>query len=152
MPLLAGSLLALTVAAVGLYFLHDFQVERMADSVRRRAESLAAAGQFGPSADYFHRYLQLHPDDTSARLRLAETFDRSAANPRRAIELYEAALGVADKGVSAERKLSVRERMVELCLACGSLAAAESEDRSNSRKRKSNRRPGAAPINGARRA
>ena len=60
-PLLAGSLLALTVAAVGLYFLHDFQVERMADSVRRRAESLAAAGQFGPSADYFHRYLQLHP-------------------------------------------------------------------------------------------
>ncbi|MCE5268544.1 MAG: tetratricopeptide repeat protein [Planctomycetaceae bacterium] len=124
---LAGTLAAIAVIGAAGYFVHAYQVERMADSLRDRAESLAAEKRFGDAAGYYYRYLRVRPDDDAARVRLAEVFDQSATSPRRAVELYQAALGTDDAKVSAQTKLVLRGRLIELLLDGGAYAAAESE-------------------------
>ncbi|MEN6457938.1 MAG: tetratricopeptide repeat protein [Thermoguttaceae bacterium] len=121
------TLLIACLAILALYFVRTYQVVRMARSVRDRAEALASERHYQDAGAYFLRYLQLRPDDATARIRLAEVYDLSAANPQRAVELYQAALGAADNSATIETKLRIRRRLVELLLKGGQHQTAENE-------------------------
>ncbi|MEN6450243.1 MAG: tetratricopeptide repeat protein [Thermoguttaceae bacterium] len=124
---LAWTLLAVAVVGAALVLGRQWQVRRMADSLRQRGESLASEKRYADAASYFQRYLQMRPDDPAARVRLAEVYDLSGASPRRAVELYQSALGAANNSATPESKLAMQTRVVELLLEGGMPAAAESE-------------------------
>lgn len=120
---LLGSLVFLAVGA-GLTFLwYRYQTGRLAASLLERADSRAAEGDFRGAAEYLHRYLQAYPDDTTVRLRLAETFDKSAADlasKRRAVELYYEAIARSKLeqekvGPEREKKLKESQEMSARC-------------------------------------
>ena len=125
-PLVLITLGVVVVLAVGGYFWHGWQVDRIAGALNQRAERYLKDGEAGKAASCLWRYLRLHPDDADARCRLAEVYDKSATAPReklRAIELYYQAIGVA----SATRQFALRIRLAELLLELRRPAEAETE-------------------------
>ena len=125
--LLVGTLIAAAVLGPAAYFWREFQVKRTAGSFLERAETLENEGEWGEAAGHLFRYLQLRPDDADARIRLAETFGKSADQDfrlkPRAVNLYYRALGVA----SEEQQPALRSSLTELLLELRQLSAAETE-------------------------
>src|SRR3972149_10695203 len=80
--LLAGTFIVMGVVGVGLHFWNLYQVKRTADAILQRAEELAQEGKLQEAASHLHSYLELHPGDADATVRLAEVFDRSATDMR----------------------------------------------------------------------
>jgi tetratricopeptide (TPR) repeat protein len=127
--LLNGTLIALAIVASGGYALHRYQAGRMADVLLDRAHQLQQKQEWSAAAEYFQRYLQVHPDQVRVRADLAETFAHLALTPQRktrAVELYYQALG----GLPRERQPPLRRHLVELLLELGRSREAETEARS----------------------
>jgi len=125
-PLLVGTLIAAVAFCPAAYVWRSYQVGRTADAFLERVDTLEEEGEWSLAAAYLHRYLQLYPDETEVRVRLAETFDRGAEDPRRksrAVDLYYHALGVAP----AEKQPALRTRLAELLLELHRFAQAEQE-------------------------
>ncbi len=104
--LLAVGIPALAIAA---YFWHGYQVQRNADALLARADTLAAEEHWSRAAETLYRYLKLKPDAVEARVRLAETYDRAAKTPerkRRAVSLYFEALALVPENTSLRRRLA----------------------------------------------
>lgn len=119
---LLGSILLAGMVAGALYFVHSWQVRRLASALKSRATAFAAAEQWDRASETFHRYLQLRPDDGDARCELARCYDQTARSPHarvRAIDLYYQAIGAAPNDPS------LRVRAAELLLETRRLAAAE---------------------------
>jgi len=71
--------------------------------------------KWAESTAYLYRYLQLHPNDANVRVRLAETYDRSAVSQRRkvrAVDLYYRAIGFVPDRPELRGRLG--ELLVEL--------------------------------------
>ena len=115
MRLLLGTLIAVVVLGPAAYAWRTYQVSRTSKSFLGQAAKLEEAEDWEKAAEYLHRYLRLHSDDTEVRVRLAETYGNSAQDPQRkvrAVSLYNEALGIAP----AEKRHSLRCRLVELQL------------------------------------
>jgi len=113
--LLLGTVLAAAVVVPAAYGWHWHQVRVTASAFLERAAEHEAAGEWLEAARNLHRYLQLHPSDPKAAARLAEVFDRSAADPNgkaRACDLYYVAIGLA----AEEDRPKLRHRVAELQL------------------------------------
>jgi tetratricopeptide (TPR) repeat protein len=125
--LLVGTLIAVAVAGPAAYFWREFQVKRTAGSFLSRADRLEKEEEWTEAAGHLFRYLQLRPDDANVRIRLAETFGKSAdQNVRlksRAVNLYYRALSVA----SEEEQPALRSSLTDLLLESQQLVAAETE-------------------------
>ena len=112
-PVLVVSILVLAVTVPATYAFHEFQVRRTAEGFLEEADRREADHDDLKAAEYLRRYLELHPKDkekdADARARLAEVFDRVAADGRlkwHAIQYFYAALGAvsAQKEESAAKK------------------------------------------------
>jgi len=139
--LLIGSLVFVVLAAPALYFWREFQIDRTSDIFLDRATALEQSEDFGQASSYLHRFLRLRPEENEdVRVRLAETFDQSATDPRakqRALELYVQALGSLALA-EAENRLPLqlaqnvprlRRRLGQIYLELGKYVEAESEAR-----------------------
>ena len=134
-PLVVGTLVFLAIFVPGVYFWHGYQARQTAEAFLDRADELENDKKWGQAAGHLHLYLELHPEDVDARIRLAKTYDRAAkSRPQkpRAIELYYQALSadmaVADpKRPAADRQRPLRQRLAELLIETGRFASAEME-------------------------
>lgn len=122
-PLVVGTAAIVIVLAVVAWLWRDYQVRRTSETFLVRASAEEAEKNYQAAAGHLHRYLQLNPEDSAARIRLAETFDKSADQPQakaRAIELYYEALGIATDPHQPEsirrRESELRRRIAELLL------------------------------------
>lgn len=92
-----------TIVAIGTvcpiaYGWHYFQVQRGVRHFLESAERYEAIGDSRMAADALYRYVSLMPSDAEARVRLAQTFLKSASNSeelQRASEFYALAIGLA---------------------------------------------------------
>lgn len=119
--LLIMTLVAVAVLAPAAYFWHDYQLRRNGSAFLKRAERLESEERWAEAAEDLYRYLQLFPDDSEARIRLATVYDRRATTSQqklRAIDLYYSAIGLAP-----ERDDLVR-RQAELLLEAQRYSAA----------------------------
>ncbi len=83
---------AVLVPAIVLWV--RYQVRENASGLLERAERLESEQQWSKSAEYYHRYLLMQPQDAHARRQLARVYDRSASSSqsrRRAAQLYAVA-------------------------------------------------------------
>ncbi len=125
-PLAVGTIVFLAVFVPGVYFWHSYRVKEDAVIFLERADELEKDGKLIQSAGYLFSYLQLRPDDVDVRIRLAETYSRTARTPQqrsRAIDLTYEALGRAPQ----ERASAVRRGLVKLLLEANRFASAETE-------------------------
>jgi len=131
--MLVGTIVAAAVVVPAAYGWHRHQVRVTASAFLDRAAEHQAAGQWLEAARNLHRYLQLHPSDPQAAARLAEVFDRSAADPNgkaRACDLYYVAIGLAAEEDRPRLRRRVAELQLELARFDGRrLTAAERETR-----------------------
>jgi len=113
--LLVISLVVVGILCPASYFWHEYQVRRIGRTLLGHAERAEADQKWGESTAYLYRYLQLYPDDADIRVRLAETYDRSAISHRRktrAVDLYYRAIGFAPDRPELRGRLG--ELLVEL--------------------------------------
>ena len=124
--LLGVSVAVLVFGGVGLYFWRNYQLGRIAVAFRDRAAALQQDSNWRLAADYLYRYVSMRPDDNSARVSLAEVYDKALPGGRpssRSIELYYQALAVApDKD-----RPRLRRRAIEMLLQVGRFLEAERE-------------------------
>ncbi len=85
----------LVVVAPAVYGLRTFNVRRNAVALFERAEALEQQGELSAAANNLFRYLKFQPDDGSARVLLAQVYDKTAVTQDakvRATEHYYTAL------------------------------------------------------------
>lgn len=112
------STLVLLIGSAAAYYWHQRQLVSLADSFIDRASQLETSQDWSAAASYVYRYLQVHPDDSAAKVRLAELYDKSLTHPSqrsRAIELYYQAIGSVEKA----KRASLRTRLAELLVDSG---------------------------------
>ncbi len=81
---LAGSLVVLALVAVGIHFLHGYQVRRNAGALLALADGAERDGDWTAARAHLEHYLALAPRDTDAPARLALLQEKQAAsNPER---------------------------------------------------------------------
>ncbi|MHC4178145.1 MAG: tetratricopeptide repeat protein, partial [Planctomycetota bacterium] len=129
-PLLVGTLIALAVLCPAAYCWHLHQLGKTAGSLLQQAGRLEEEQEYAKAAAYIHRYLRLHPDDATARVRLAKTFDKGANDGRskwRAAELHYRALGLGHDVIDDATRRDLRCRLAELLIETAQFASAEKE-------------------------
>jgi predicted Zn-dependent protease len=113
---LVWCLVAAGVAAVGMYFLHAYQVRRIANAFWHAADDAEAHGDLVKTADVLGRYVSLRPDDIGGCARYALLRERQA---RTAIDRYQAFLLLKDvlqRDPEGERP-AVRLRAADVALS-----------------------------------
>ncbi|MEX2139929.1 MAG: tetratricopeptide repeat protein [Pirellulales bacterium] len=93
--LLTWTVAMLVVLGPAVYAIRAFQVRRSAVVLFERAQELEDQGDLASAANTLFRYLKFHPDDASARVLLAQVYDKTAATfgaKQRATEHYYTAL------------------------------------------------------------
>ena len=124
--LLAGTAVMVAVFAPAAHFWHGSRVARLGEVFLERAAEREEEGAWQEASQNLTRYLQLQPDDASARVRLATVFDRAADSPQqraRSRDLHYHALGVAPP----EDQPALRRRLGQLLLSLEQFTAAELE-------------------------
>ena len=114
-PLLVSTAIVLALGAVGSYAWRNYQVQRLAPDLLRQAEALEAQGKLAESTQRIFQYLQIVPDDTEAKITLAEKYDAAAedlSRKIRAIDLYAEAL----RDASPAKQTELQRRMGVLLL------------------------------------
>ena len=122
--LLLVSLVIVGILGPATHFWHEYQVRRIGRALVDRADRLQTEQDWGGAAAYLHRYLQLYPNNGHIRVRLAETYDRSAKSQRhkaRAVDLYYRAIGFAPD------RPELRGRLSELLLELQRYASAQEQ-------------------------
>lgn len=120
-------LISLAMLAAAFSFLllwHRQRLHVQSQWFLHQAGRLEAEEKWHLAAAALLHYTRLAPDDVEARIRLAHVYDRSADTPRRrylATSYYYQAIGLAP------HRTDVRQRLAELLLEIGSLAAAETQ-------------------------
>ncbi len=127
--MLGLTLIVLAFIVPVAYAWHAYQVFRTSTALLEHAEALEEEGKWGEAAGYLDRYLQILPNDMSVRIRLAEDFDKSAADPARkvrAIQRYHILLGKLGDAFPADQK-RLKRRLVTLLLETRPPRYAEAE-------------------------
>lgn len=120
--IVAGLIVAICVPA---YFIHGYQVDRLASSFLERADECENEEQWPKAVSLIEQYLRVHPRDTVARIRLARVFGqavegRDRRQLERAVHLFDRALGLAEDA----EKPALLKRQAELLLALRRFEAA----------------------------
>lgn len=124
-PLFLGSVVLLVLATVAGRWLHDWQVQRMAQAFVVRASQLEQEQRYSEAVEYLERYLRLHPNDTAAKIHAARAFDHVAQSPEsklRAVALFYRAANAAAAVQSGREETKAPEfvdlqvRLAELLL------------------------------------
>lgn len=117
----------LVAAVVGVYFLHDWQIERNADGHARRAGEYEAEGKPDEAIGELRLYLQCRPHDKARRTQIARLLHdkarrkgASSGDVRAAIDAME----IAVRGTPDDDQM--REMLAELALAAGEPSIAHS--------------------------
>ena len=116
-----GSLLAVLLAAAGLFATHYFQSGRIGQAMLFQADQARAAGTPDAEAKYLARYLEFRPDDAANLARYAKLQDRKAISGKgltAALFLYEKLLRLEPGDLDARRAAA------DLCLRLGRSADA----------------------------
>lgn len=122
---LSGLLIVCAVSALGLYFLHDFQVKRSADQLLTRSDQALAEGDSEKAMELLGQYLKFEPEDTDSLAKLGDLVDGSppAANTwMRAYRIYSRVLRDAPEIESAAW---YRYRLVQLMMQLDEFQQAE---------------------------
>ncbi len=123
---LLTSLIGFAVLLGSGYFWYRLSMSRNAKTLYDYAEHCAETKDYPTAAAQFARYVQFCPDDATARVRLAETYDlgySKTGRAQRTIELYHEALGVAPEA----HQTSIHGRLGELLLETQQYIAAGAE-------------------------
>lgn len=83
-----GCVLLFVAMAVGVHFLHAFQVNRTASVFRERAHQLLQAEKPREAMGLLNSYLKLEPDDIESRAELARLRLKTARNTKEYIRAY----------------------------------------------------------------
>jgi Tfp pilus assembly protein PilF len=127
---LLGLIISIVVLAVGVRFVHGFQVRRQADALLRQAEAAAEEDNLPRALDYLTRYLGFRPDDNDALARYGELLDtegRQTKSPRlryRAFNVLEDALRRLPEDETGGKWRGVRRRQVDLAIDMANSTAA----------------------------
>ncbi len=113
-------LIAVVASAVGLYFLHEYQVRRTITTLIRRADQASAAGEKGQELDHLKRYLSYRQDDTDILQRYGLLLSTSPTPEDRA-----AAIGTLERVLQrAPGRSDVRRKVADLALESNQIEAA----------------------------
>ncbi|MCI0703827.1 MAG: tetratricopeptide repeat protein [Planctomycetia bacterium] len=80
-------ILVLLVSSGALFGAHAVQSRRIPAALRQQAERAAEAGKLDLATHYLRQYLEFHPDDVDAHIRLAELLTRRNPSTRGQAEL-----------------------------------------------------------------
>jgi tetratricopeptide (TPR) repeat protein len=122
--LLLWTVIIALVLGASFYVVRSFQVRRSAVALFERAQQLEAEGDLPSAANSLFRYLKFYPDDGSARVLLAQVFDKTALTigaKQRATEHYFAALTYFPD------RNDLRVRLAELLLELDRIREAQQE-------------------------
>lgn len=104
----------LAAGAVGVHFLHAFQVGRNSGILKQQALQAAEQDRSIEAENYFRLYMGYHPEDNEARIALAQTIekrpDRSARDLYKVFLLYEEAVRRQPENAD------VRRHMIQMML------------------------------------
>ena len=106
----------LTAGAIGVHFLHAFQVDRQANEIKLRAEKSLEAGRLADAIREFTLYLSLDPDDTDALATLGLLLEQDAVSARdrmRVFLMFERVL------VQNPGRADIRSRLVDVSMKLG---------------------------------
>jgi len=125
--LLLQIVIVVAVLAPAGYWWYSYQrATSVAEAILDSAENLAEAGDWRGSASGFYQYLQLHPNDAHASIRLAEVYGRLARAMggydtwTRAIDLHRKALASASENDKFRDKVdALRFELAALQLELG---------------------------------
>src|ERR1043166_7623650 len=112
---LAILLAALAVLAVGVHFIHAYQVQRNAGAFLALADEALADGKKLKAAEYLARYLALQPADTDTRARFALLLadEKVATSPKALMRAY---LVLGQVLLRDPSRHEVRRRVVEIAM------------------------------------
>lgn len=125
---LIATTIVVAAVVVAAHLWHRRQVVHLATAFIDQADRLEGEGDWGHAAQQLFHYLQIHPEDCGARIRLARTFDRSATNrseKTRAADLYYQAIETAPE----EDRKELRFRLLKVLIETGAFLEAEAEVR-----------------------
>lgn len=115
-----GVVASLLILAVCLYFLHDWQVERNADSHARRAEQHLAEGKRLEAAQQLALYLEYRKADLKRRIQYAFLLVDLAQSEGTSAGLVRAAIYETEKALrAAPGENELRQQLVELLVLAG---------------------------------
>ena len=123
--LVATVVVGVVLSAV-LFFVRLSNLQRTAPVLLEHAQRASDESDFVTAANYIRRYLKLRPNDSAARIQLAQTWLSCVESPSQrntAIELLQEAIGVA-KG---EEKIELRRKLAENCLEANRFTSARLE-------------------------
>lgn len=130
--LLGATVLVLVALSAAGFFLHQHRQAQLAGYLADRAELLAEAGDWRKAQFYQQRFVQLHPADFDARVKLvdiATELTETRSDSEYLIRLLYETIGLSGEG-SSEEKTRLRSILAEQLLNIGDLQAAarEAED------------------------
>ncbi len=119
-PLLIGLVVGTMICSGAVYGVWRFQIERKSGILLSEAEKSAAAGEIRDARDHYGQYLSIHPEDSAARFKYANTLidvtekeDATAEDLGLAARVLETTLRNRDLGDQPEAK-ELRRRLIEL--------------------------------------
>ncbi len=106
----------LLVTVVGVHFLHGFQLERNADSLKLQAETAVKQGNTEEAIKNYDQYLK-YKDDAESYAALGELADNAAQGPGASIKDKTRAYAILEEAIRRHPDLTdVRERLIEYML------------------------------------
>ena len=110
------SIAVVLVLAMGVHFLHAFQVDRQASLLLTRADAATAGGETKDALALRSQYLQLRPKDGAALSKYGALLEQSGNTPdvwRRAYFTFQSAL---NRDPEREDAGDLRRRMIDLAM------------------------------------
>ena len=104
---------AMALAAVGIHFLHEHQIEKNAGILLRMADHAEQIGETRNVQNYLHRYLRFHPHDIEVLIRYADLMGRnegSSQSLQQALMTYETVLRLDPN------RPKIRQRVAEISI------------------------------------
>lgn len=111
-----GLIVATLLFGAGVHFLHEFQVDRNADSLLAKSRQMQEEGDLGAAVNFLRNYLAFRPHDATALAEYAQLLDQRAQSPgelERAYFAYEQALR------QDPDRVELRRRMVTISMLFG---------------------------------
>jgi tetratricopeptide (TPR) repeat protein len=109
------------IMAVGIHFLHAFQVKRGARSFLELAESAEEDGRLSEAAHYLDLYLRCVPQDTEALARYGQIVDKLARSQRQRLQ----ALAIFERVLRRDpSRADIRRQLVGSAMDLGSYTQA----------------------------
>jgi tetratricopeptide (TPR) repeat protein len=122
---LAVAVVLLALPAVGVHFLHGYQVQRSSHLLLRQATEAETAGDHLKSAGYLRRYLALDPQSTDALVRLGIALDENGKKTKADKDRMQA-LMVLEQGARRDPdRVELHRRLVDLNMDYGDFLTAK---------------------------